>query len=127
MRSPRSAPWEKGLVGSTATMPTLRPRLAVFAREGADEGALAGARGAGDADDVGFAGVREEVAQGFAGFGVTVLDPGEDAGERAAVAVENALCGLGGHAPAAAAPRLGALLRTQSMMSWVEEPGPKMP
>ena len=26
-----------------------------------------------------------------------------------------------------AAPRLGALLRTQSMMSYVEEPGPKMP
>ena len=74
-----------------------------------------------------LAAVGEELAQGVAGLGVGVLDPGEDAGERAAVAVEDALCGLGGHAPAAAAPRLGALLRTQSMMSWVEEPGPKMP
>ena len=48
----------KGLVGSTARMPTVSPRGADEAGEAVDEGALAGARRAGDADDARPAGLR---------------------------------------------------------------------
>ena len=83
-----------GVDGDDADAATL---LAVLAGERADEGTLAGAGGAGDTDDVRLAGVRKQLAHGVAGFGVVVLDPGEDAGESPAVTVENAFGGVGSH------------------------------
>ena len=52
MRSPRIEPPVIGLDGSTATMPTVLPRGAQLGDERVDERRLAGARHAGDADDV---------------------------------------------------------------------------
>ncbi|WBL36171.1 hypothetical protein O0235_00690 [Tepidiforma flava] len=64
---------------------------AKFGCERAGESALSGAGAAGDADDVGAAGVREEGADVIAAFEGAVFDAGDDAGERAAVAREEAL------------------------------------
>ena len=49
MRSPRMAPPEKGLVGSTATTPTVLPCLARVLDQAVGEGSLARPGGAGKA------------------------------------------------------------------------------
>ena len=61
-RSPRIAPPVNGLVGSTATTPTVLPRAAQLGDQAVDERALAGAGRAGDADEVRAAGVGEDAA-----------------------------------------------------------------
>ena len=62
MRSPSSAPCEKGLDGSTETTPIVLPLLADESNERGDQGRLADPGRAGDADDVGGARVRVELA-----------------------------------------------------------------
>ena len=59
-RSPRIAPPVNGLVGSTAMTPTVSPLRRAFRRQPIDERALAGAGRAGDADQIGAAGARED-------------------------------------------------------------------
>jgi hypothetical protein len=64
---------------------------AVLGGEGAGERAFAGAGAAGNADGVGLAGVRKEGAQVFAPLGGLVFNAADDARERAALTVEEAL------------------------------------
>src|ERR1039458_5620073 len=60
--------------------------LAQLQRQGVHQRALAGAGGAGDADDAGMTGGRRQFAERFAGLGIAVLDAGGKAGEGARVA-----------------------------------------
>ena len=91
MRSPSSAPCVNGDVGSMATMPSVLPRRAVLARERAGERALAGARRTGEADRVRLAGSRVEQRERAPAGRRVVLDQGERAAERAAVAGQQPL------------------------------------
>ena len=63
---------------------------AQFADEVGDEGAFAGTGRAGDADDVGLAGVEMEFGEVATGDGHVVFDECDHAGEGAAVAIEQA-------------------------------------
>jgi hypothetical protein len=67
MRSPRMAPPEKGLVGSTAITPTVWSCGPEVLDEAVGEGAFPHPRGAGDAHDVGPAAVGIEVFQDLPG------------------------------------------------------------
>ena len=86
MRSPSSAPCVNGLDGSTEITPTVWSCAADVADERADQARLADAGRAGDADRVGAAGVRVELADELVGERVAVLDEGDRARERAPVA-----------------------------------------
>ena len=67
------APPVNGLVGSTATTPTVR-RGSVVSDEPIDERGLAGAGRAGDADDVGAPGAREQRAERHRRPGLAVVE-----------------------------------------------------
>ena len=71
--------------------------LAQHPDQRANQSALTGAGGPGDADYVRAAAFREEHAQGLTPLAATVLDRGEDARERPPVAFEEALDAVGNH------------------------------
>ena len=90
-RSPRIAPPVNGLVGSTAITPTVSLGVPGFGREPIDERALAGAGRPGDANEIGPAGVRKDVADQAGRGGGLVLDQRDGAGHRPHVAGSHAL------------------------------------
>ena len=90
IRSPRIAPPLKGEVGSTATMPTVRPcarRRAVRRSTRVD---LPAPGRAGHAHDQGAPGVREQGGQEGEGLGPGVLDEADRAGHGPGVTGEHA-------------------------------------
>ena len=91
MRSPRSAPRENGLDGSTDTTPTVLLLLAEQAHERADQRRLADARRPRDADDRCPAGPRIELADERVRERVAVLDQRDRARERPPVTRPHAL------------------------------------
>lgn len=108
--------------------------VAEFADEVGEEGAFAGTGSAGDADDVGVAGVEMEFGEVAAGDGHVVFDEGDHAGERAAVSGEQAINEgrwvlHGVFHPYRSAVRRSdwILARTKVMISSVDVPGPKHP
>ena len=70
------------------------PQTAVAARQGVHQGRLARTRCAGEADDVRFSGVRVKRRQQAVCFCPAILDPGDDPGQRPAVAGEKLGNGL---------------------------------
>ena len=92
MRSPSSAPCVNGEDGSTESTPTVRPasrRAFVSAPISVD---LPTPGRSGEADDLGLPGVGIDLAHELPALGAVVLDERDRARERAAVAVEQALC-----------------------------------
>ena len=85
MRSPRSAPRENGLDGSTETTPTVRSPARRVLDERADQGRLADAGRPGDADHAAPPRLRIELADERIGERVAVLDQGDRPSERAPV------------------------------------------
>src|SRR5439155_21592703 len=71
--------------------------VAVLAGQSTEESALAGARGPRDADDMCTAAVRKERAESFPRIRVPVINPSEDAGKGATIAVEDALGDVSAH------------------------------
>ena len=74
MRSPRIAPPENGEVGSTRDHADALARRAVVRDQRIDDGRLAGAGIAGDADDVALPGVREQRLERFDRVGPAIVD-----------------------------------------------------
>ena len=91
MRSPSSAPCVNGEEGSIDSTPTVRPASRREPRQRADQRRLADPGRPGEADDLGAAGVRVDLADELPALGAVVLDERDRARERAAVAVEQAL------------------------------------
>ena len=85
MRSPRTAPPESGLDGSTAITATRRPRCPDVTEERGYERALAGSGWPGDADHVSLAGQRKERIKRLQPGRVFVFDQGRQAGQRSSV------------------------------------------
>jgi hypothetical protein len=90
-RSPSTAPPVKGLVGSTAMMPTDEPVRRTTVVRPIDQRALPHARCAGDADDVRATRSRVETANELRAAGVVIFDDRDRAGDGACVPREYAL------------------------------------
>ena len=86
MRSPRRAPCENGLEGSTETTPAVLPAPADVGEQRPDQARLADPRRAGDTDGVGVAGLRIEVTNDLGGKRVGALDERDRARERTSIA-----------------------------------------
>ena len=119
MRSPSRAPRVKGLEGSIESTATSRSALRISAVSAPIRVLLPTPGRAGEADDPGPAGAREDLADELPAGGVVVLDQGDRPRQGALVAGDQALgeALLRSSAPSAASlgtgaePRIAAVLR----------------
>ena len=98
MRSPSSAPWVKGELGSIESTATSPLAPACQLDQAADERGLPDPGRAGEADDRGAPGARIDLAHQRPALRIVVLDERDGARQRALVAGEQALGEVGGGA-----------------------------